>query len=145
MSSPEPQHAVGIKLDGASAYTIDADQNRALCRSAGVEPDPFGKAHPIYFYIATQVGMRLTIEELCRICDFDIVNGPMLGGTRVSFSSALMIGEPYRVEGEISSITRKSSRKLGLMDIVQYELRLMRQNGERAAAVTNTLILPRAG
>ena len=59
-------------------YRITREENLALCDAIGAEPDPSGRAHPIFYYIATQVGMGLTVAELCERCDFDVADGPMI-------------------------------------------------------------------
>lgn len=140
---PPPPDVSGVSLSGDSTLEISAEENAVLCRSTGVEPAADGSAHPIYFYIATQLGMGKTVAGLCAACDFDLADGPMMGGSRVLFSTPIMTGTPYRVEGEIKGLTRKRSRKMGVMDIMEYELRLMSADGATVVAVTSTWALPR--
>ncbi|KGB83317.1 MAG: hypothetical protein CL814_10500 [Confluentimicrobium sp.] len=142
MTIPDLPDVAGYSLDGET-YTIESDENRALCESLGVAPDPEGKAHPIYYYIATQVAMGETVAGLCNVCAFDIEDGPMMGGSNPSFNAPLMVDEPYQVRGQIDSIVRKESRKLGIMDIMTYTLHLDRLNGERMCSATNSWIFPR--
>ena len=54
---PPAPDVAGTSLDGTKVFTISAEENAALCRSTGVEPAADGTAHPIYYYIATQVAM----------------------------------------------------------------------------------------
>ena len=108
-----------------------------------MEPDAGGKAHPVYFYIATQVGMGETVAGLCALCNFDVDDGPMMGTCDVTYFRPLMTGEPYQVRGRILGLTRKRSRKLGIMDLVEYQLHLDLPDGTRACSVTNSWILPR--
>lgn len=138
---PLPEVA-GISLDGQGTYVIAADENAALCRSTGVEPAPDGSAHPIYYFIATQLGMGKSVAELCATFDFDVADGPMIAGSAVRFTGTLKVDTPYRVAGEILGASRKQSRKLGMMDIGDYRLRLF--DGEAPIAeVTNSWIFPR--
>ncbi len=132
----------GISLDGTAPYVISASQNAALCHSTGVEPASDGTAHPIYFFIATQLGMGKSVAEFCAAFDFDVADGPMIAGTAVHFHKPLRVETPYLVRGEILGATRKHSRKLGVMDIVQYRLALV-ADGEVVAEVTNSWVLPR--
>lgn len=132
----------GISLDGSGAYVITADENAALCRSTGIDPAADGTAHPIYYFIATQLGMGKSVAELCAAFDFDVADGPMIAGSSVRFHAALRVDTPYRVEGEITGVTRKQSRKLGTMDIGDYRLRLF-DGGMLAAEVSNSWIFPR--
>ncbi len=145
MDELPPAPAVsGTSLDGTKVFTISADENAALCRSTGVEPAADGTAHPIYYYIATQVAMGKTVAGLCETCEFDVEDGPMMGSSGVRFTSPLMVGESYKVTGEILSLVRKLSRKLGVMDVLTYRLRLHRAAGGDALLETdNVWVLPR--
>ena len=133
----------GISLSGNQPYVIADQDNRALCESIGVLPAGDGSAHPIFFYIATQVGMSKTVAELCSTCEFDVEDGPMMIASRATFFSPLMLNQPYMVSGEILSLKRKHSRKLGLIDVLEYELRLSLVDGTPVLSNTNTWVLPR--
>jgi hypothetical protein len=122
---------------------ISAAENAALCRCLGVEPDTGGEAHPSYYYSATQVGMGLTVAELCARCAFDVEDGPMLASSEAEFHAPLLTETPYRVRGEIVSLTRKASRTLGTMDLLHYRLRLVGPDGTTAVETTNVWVLPR--
>jgi hypothetical protein len=139
---PAPEVA-GTSLDGTDVFTISADENAALCRSTGVEPAADGTAHPISYYIATQVAMGKTVAGVCAACEFDVEEGPMMGSSGVRFSSALLVGESYRVTGEILDLVRKRSRKLGVMDVLTYRLRLHRLDGTQVLETDNIWVLPR--
>lgn len=141
---PAPDVAC-TSLDGNSPYVITAEQNAALCRSTGVEPATDGTAHPIYYYIATQVAMGKTVAGVCATCDFDVEDGPMMGSSGVVFQSQLKVGTPYRVTGEILGLVRKRSRKLGVMDVLDYRLRLHDESGVAVLETTNVWVLPRKG
>lgn len=141
MIAPPPEVA-GTSLDGES-YEITGVANTDLCRSVGVEPAADGSAHPIFFYIATQVAMGMTVAGLCEACDFRLEDGPMLGGCDAEFADRLMVGVPYAVRGEILSLTRKQSAALGVMDLLGYRLSLVAPSGETAMSTVNTWILPR--
>src|SRR3546814_10303287 len=71
--------------DLTDLYVISAEENAALCRSTGVEPASDGTAHPIYYYIATQVAMGKTVAGVCETCEFDVEDGPMMGSSGVVF------------------------------------------------------------
>lgn len=142
MAMPELADVVGHRLDGG-IYVITPEQNRSLCESLGVDPNPDGSAHPVYFYVASQVGMGVTVAGLCALCNFDIEDGPMMGTCDVTFFQPLLTGQPYQVRGTINSLTRKQSRKLGMMDLLEYSLHLDLPDGTRACSVTNSWILPR--
>lgn len=142
MAIPDLPDVAGHSLDG-STYVISAEENKILCHSLGSEPDPDGRAHPVYFYIGTQVGMGETVAGLCAACNFDVEDGPMMGGCDVKYFQPLMTDQVYQVRGNIVGLTRKQSRKLGVMDLLEYNLHLDLPDGTRVCSVTNTWILPR--
>ena len=143
MDPSSPPAVAGLSLSGSEPYAISETENRELCASIGVAPASDGSAHPIFFYIATQVGMGKTVAGLCEACEFDVADGPMMGASRVRFSTPLMVNQPYMVEGEILSLTRKQSRKMGVMDVLEFELRLRIAGQAPAVANVNTWMLPR--
>lgn len=147
MTLPSPPDVAGISLTGDSVYIITSEENRALCKSINIEAATDGSAHPSYYFIATQLGMGKTVAGFCEACDFDINDGPMLASSDVQYHQSLMCDQEYKVEGEITSIQRKESRKLGIMDMVSYQLRLIHANGpqqgEATLTTTNVWILPR--
>ena len=144
MELPSPPDVAGTSLSGSEPYMITADENRALCASLGVTPAADGSAHPIYYYVATQVAMGSTVAGLCEICEFDVEVGPMMAGSSVDFSSPILTDHPYLVEGEIISIVRKKSRKLGVMDLMEYQLRLVDPDNKTIVlSTTNSWVLPR--
>jgi hypothetical protein len=137
----DPPDVAGYCLSGKT-YTITAAENARLCATIGVAPASDGTAHPIYFYIATQVGMGETVAGLCAVCNFDVHDGPLLGGCSVEFDEPLLVDTQYVVTGEIVSLQRKASRKLGIIDLLEFRLELSR-DGRRVLAATNQWILPR--
>jgi hypothetical protein len=143
VSLGSPPDVAGLSLDGATAITISAEENRMLCESMGLAPAPDGQAHPSYYYTATQIGMGLTVRELCERCGFDVENAPMMATSEARYLAPLMTETPYRVRGSIQSLTRKRSRKLGLMDLLDYRLNLIDGNGETVLETFNVWVLPR--
>lgn len=140
---PPPPDVAGTSLTGTGTITIAAADDAALCRSTGAEPADDGTAHPIWFFVATQVGMGKTVAGLCEACAFDVADGPMMTGSRVAFAAPIRVDTPYRVEGEIKGLVRKRSRTLGVMDIMEYELRLVGADDRPVLVTTNSWALPR--
>jgi len=140
---PPPPDVAGTSLTGTGTITIAAADDAALCRSTGAEPAGDGTAHPIWFFVATQVGMGKTVAGLCEACAFDVADGPMMTGSRVAFAAPIRVDTPYRVEGEIKGLVRKRSRTLGVMDIMEYELRLVGADDRPVLVTTNSWALPR--
>ena len=140
---PPAPNVAGTKLDGTKIFEIPPEENSALCLSTGIEASSDGRAHPIYYYIATQVAMGQTVAGLCAVCEFDVDDGPMMGSSSVRFEGTLRTSVPYRVTGEILSLVRKRSRKLGVMDVLTYRLGLHEVDGEKVLETDNVWVLPR--
>jgi hypothetical protein len=140
--TPLPEVA-GMSLDGTAPYVISDVENRQLCETMGIAPDPGGAAHPIYYYIATQVGMSLTVAGLCAACAFDVNDGPMLANSKVAFLTPMRTLTPYFVKGAIVGLTRKPSKRLGVMDLLDYRLSLVTETGEVVLESAHLWVLPR--
>lgn len=143
MNFPAPPEVAGYSLAGHEPYVISVEENRELCRTLGVKPAEDGTAHPIYYFIATQVGMGVSVAGLCAACEFDVDDGPMMGASRTEFSRPLLTGQAYQVNGEILSLVRKPSRTFGVMDVLDYQLDLRLADGTPVLVTTNTWVLPR--
>jgi hypothetical protein len=140
---PPAPDAAGVSLDGTKVFTITAEENAKLCASTGTTPATDGTAHPIYYYIATQVAMGKTVAGVCEACEFNVEDGPMMGSSGVRFIRPLRIDESYKVTGKILSLVRKRSRKLGVMDVLTYRLRLHTLDGTQVLETDNVWVLPR--
>lgn len=125
-------------------YTITSEDNNSLCAAVGATPDRSGNAHPIFYYIAGQCGMGLSVAEMLSLCDFDVANGPMLTRSEVHFDRDLRVGENFEVSGEILSLVRKPSRTFGAVDQLSFRLDLIDATGNRALSAIHHWILPRS-
>lgn len=134
----------GTSLPGGD-YLLSAAENARLCAALGTTADPDGRAHPLFYYIATQVGMGISVAELLRLCDFDVADGPLMSGSDVVMADDLRVDERYRIEGEIVSLDRKPSRTFGAIDRLRFRLRLRDTAGQIVADCTNEWVLPRRG
>jgi hypothetical protein len=132
----------GHRFPGGT-YRISREENAALCAAVGVDTARDGRAHPIFYYIATQVGMGMTVAELLAACDFDIADGPMMTGSEVIFTDELRTETDYRVDGLIQSLTPKPSRTFGTAEILRFRLTLASPDGTAVLECVNEWILPR--
>lgn len=124
-------------------YRISREENEAMCVAVAATPDPDGRAHPIFYYVATQVGMGMTVADLLALCEFDVADGPMMTGSKASFAEDLWVETDYRVEGEIVSLTRKPSRTFGFADTLRFRLSLSPAGKSPTVECVNEWILPR--
>lgn len=145
MTTPSlPPDVAGLRLDGPTPFRITPEENAAICGTCGIPPTPDGTAHPVFYFIASQVGMGLSVKALCDACDFDVDDGPMMVGSDVDFEGVLRVGQDYRVTGEIVSLKRRESRKLGVVDTLTYRLALHEGDArEPVVSLTNSWVLPR--
>jgi hypothetical protein len=142
MSIPELAHLAGTSLPEGK-FTIAAVEDEQLRELLGAGPSRSGVAHPLWAYIATQRGIGISVADLCRIAQFDIADGPMLGSTELEYSSTMRVGTPYRVDGEVLGVERKHGRS-GTFDVMRYRERLL-SGDDLIASATSTFILPRRG
>lgn len=124
-------------------YRITAARNAELCAAVGTQPSADGRAHPIFYYVATQVGMGMAVAELLAICDFDIADGPMMTRSSATFAGDLKVDVDYSITGEIVSLTRKPSRTFGYADLLRFRLTATDPSGCTTAECVNEWILPR--
>jgi len=124
-------------------YRIEDAQNRAFCEAVGATADPQGLAHPLYYYIATQAAMGVSVDELLAMCEFDVNDGPMMVGSDASFTRELKVGIDYAVSGEIVSLVRKPSRAFGTADTLTFRLTLTDPQDGECVVATSSWILPR--
>jgi hypothetical protein len=125
------------------SYTIDPEQNAAVCRLLGATPAADGTAHPVYAYVATRVGCGLGVEEILAAADARAEDGPMVGSLELDFHVPLRVGTTYAVDGEFTSIERKHGRRAGVFDLLRFELRLTAPDGTPAVTATQSWVLPR--
>jgi hypothetical protein len=130
------------RLPGGS-YRITREENATLCEALGSAPAGDDRAHPIFYYVATQAAMGVTVEGLCQMCDFKIADGPMMAQSTVSFDRDLLVERDYAVHGAIISLERKNSRTFGALDLLTYELRVSETDGASVARCVNQWVLPR--
>jgi hypothetical protein len=142
MSIPELEHLAGTSLPEGT-FTISDLEDEQLREVLHAPPSQSGVAHELWAYIATQRGIGISVADLCRIAQFDIADGPMLGSTELEYSSAMRIGTRYRVEGEVLGVERKHGRS-GTFDVMRYRERLL-SGDDLIASATSTFILPRRG
>ncbi len=137
-----PTIVLPYKLPGGRVC-ITREENARVCKAIYAEEFADGRAHPIYYYIATQRGMGVSVEELLGLCDFDVADGPLMISTRVRFHRQILTEQAYEVSGQIVSLKRKSSRTFGKMDLLEFALRLSLPEDETVIECVNSWALPR--
>lgn len=103
---------------------------------------PDDLAHPLFVYLATD-GMGVTWDELFALCGATAEDGPMFGEHETELFAPLAVGATYVVSGEIVSARRKSGRRAGVFDIIEYRLTLSADDGTVVATTANSIVFPR--
>jgi hypothetical protein len=132
-------------LDGTQlpegSFVISPDDDRQVAKILGAENDETG-AHPLWAFIATQRGIGVSVAELCALADFDVADGPLLGGWHAVYHGKIVTGQHYRVTGEIVDIVRKQG-KSGTFDVMKFVERLIGDDDVTVVETTTTFVLPR--
>ena len=124
-------------------YTI-TDWEHWLCTDAIASPPlPDQVAHPMYAYYTAIIGMHPSLDEIFHYAHSSADAGVMFGEAGLEFHKPLSIGSTYRVEGGFTKVVRKESSRLGVMDLVTFELELYDEIGDLAATSSNTFVYPR--
>ena len=140
---PAPAVA-GVPFPGGT-YTIEPDENATVCRLLGADPAADGSAHPIYGYIATRVGCGYGVEEILAVAEATTADGPMVGSLELDYRTPLRVGVSYEVAGEFTGAERKEGRRIGVFDLLEFELRLNAPDGTLALVCSQSWVLPRRG
>ncbi|WP_342363940.1 hypothetical protein [Terrarubrum flagellatum] len=138
----EMEKLIGKVLPGGAARILPYEDwlmSDAVC----AVPAANG-AHPIWAYLAPMAGLGLTWGEFFAFAGAQADDGPMLGEIDIEIREPLQTDVPYRAEGEIIDVKRKSGRALGVFDLLTFRVDLLL--GERRVATsTQSIIFPRRG
>jgi hypothetical protein len=114
-----------------------------LTDDAVVAPRSDEFAHPVFVFIAATGAMGISWDALFAWFGATAADGPMFGQCRLSVAQPLRVGATYAVSGGIVSCIRKNGRRIGVFDLVEYELKLSDRADTLAATCTNSIVFPR--
>jgi hypothetical protein len=147
VTEEELEALVGTKFPGGS-FTPESYFNWLTC-DAVLAPELINadSAHPLMVYLATQAGIGLSLIELFDLFLGKSEDGPMLGEWGMTVHGPVHVGTKYDVSGMVVAVHRKTGKKTGVFDIIQFELQLRESaDPDRLVAVTNSsFIFPRRG
>ena len=136
------QELIGLTFPPGE-FTV-TDWEHFLCADAILSPPlPGDAAHPMYAYYAAIRGMHPTLAEIFAYCHSSAGAGVMFGEAALEFHAPMRVGTTYRVEGGFTKVERKESSRLGVMDLITFELALLDDKGTRVATSSNTFVYPR--
>jgi hypothetical protein len=129
----------GKRLPGAKFVITPRDCAviAELSRWPDIEPSP------IFGFVAALRSLGVTLDEMCRLCDFELAAGPMLGECTLRIEKSLQLDRPYRTEVLIHGIERKQSALRGTIDVLRFSVALCCSSAGRVAEVDLTWLLPR--
>jgi len=99
--------------------------------------------HPVFACVAALRGLGITIDELCRLCDYELARGPMLGECQLELRRPLRTEIDYTTSVVIDDLVRSTSRALGVLDRLQFTVALRDTSPGDAALVKLTWLFPR--
>ncbi|MGW4339973.1 hypothetical protein ACWEK5_45440 [Rhodococcus koreensis] len=132
---------VGRKTPGGE-FSIAKHENW-LAHDALYSP-PREVPHPIVAFIGAQRGMGLSVEELFKLLESDIEDGPVLAQTTLELTRRLEVDVTYEVSGEVLDVKHKHGKAMGHFDLVtcRFELR-HHDEDDVVATVTNVYAIGR--
>lgn len=140
MSSYE--HRVGYQLPGGQ-YRVLAHE-RWLANDAMCAPQTDDDLlHPMFLYFAAIRGMGCTLAEFFALFDATADDGPMLGETEISQTDPMRVDEQYDVRGHVSAVQRKTSKRVGSMDLVTAHFDIVGPDGKLCGSVSSVFVFPR--
>ena len=136
----------GLEFPGGEFF-IDKKSNLLVNNStgnklSGENINRIIQAHPIYFMIITLRGSGASIQDIFDLLNYDTKNGPMLGQCNMTFNTQLKVDCKYFVKGQINSLIKKNSKKLGEIKILDFSLTLLDVDSKNVGNVNYVWILP---
>ncbi|MFM7066485.1 MAG: hypothetical protein ACKO0U_06615 [Gammaproteobacteria bacterium] len=98
---------------------------------------------PVFALVAALRGLGITLDEMCRLCEFELSAGPMLGECTLRVDEDLRVGMKYFTDVLIHGIERKQSVSRGFIDCFRFSVALRLPGSRRVAEVELTWLLPR--
>jgi hypothetical protein len=123
VTEQELQALVGYRFPGGTV-TIAHWENVLLSDVMGVPPLPDGLVHPAALFHVSVAGAGLGIGEIFELFRAESDEAVRGGEFHWVFHDQLREGTPYDAAGEVVSVERKVSRKLGPMDAVTFRFEL---------------------
>lgn len=133
---------VGFRFPSGS-LSVEGYENWLACDSLASAQLPNDVLHPGWILIGGFRGMGISLAELFALVGASEDDGVMFGETTIEQTMRLRVGRSYPVEGEILDVVRRTGSRLGLFDLVTFQVRVLDDEGNLAASSTNTFVVPR--
>jgi hypothetical protein len=144
VSAADFSHVIGHRFPGGTT-TVPGWMNDLWGDAILASDDPAPYVHPVLAYYAAVQGSGVTFQDVFDVMDASSDSGIMVGEQQLEFNAPLLVDAEYRVEGEITSVARKTGRRAGTFDIASFELRLIDPASDALVATSTTsFVFPRA-
>jgi len=134
---------VGVRFPGGDVHIdkwwVD------LVLDSMLAPVDGGATHPVFVFLVATSAMGWRWDELFAVFGAQESDGPMAGETETVVHHSLQVDQTYTVRGEIVSTARKTGKRTGVFDIVEYRLDILDVPGLLCASTTNSIVFPRRG
>ncbi len=125
------------------SFALDAAIDDRLRLNSGATPRSGSAAHPIFGFVAALGGSGLSVAEILDRCGHSIDDGPVLAACEIDWDRTLQVGSVYQVDGEVSAMRRKPSRRFGAADHLHLCFTVLHED-ETFARVRLHMIIPAA-
>lgn len=98
--------------------------------------------HLVWILIGALRDMGVTYRELFDLAEVSLDDGSLYGGVRIESRAPLFEDVDYEIEAQILDLERKSGARLGVFDLLTFEVRV-RLADEVLASAVSTFILGR--
>lgn len=105
---------------------------------------PEGLVHPAVCFNGPLAGMGLSYAEFFEVCHAESDDAIRAGEYTFEIHSPVREDVDYRVEGEIIDVVRKRGGRIGLFDLVTFQLRMVQPDGAVAVTATNSWVFLRS-
>ena len=141
LSEEDLNDKVGYQLPGGE-YLLEPYKNWLTNDAVGAPNESAELAHPMFCYYGALASMGLSLEEFFAVFDASSDDGVMFGEAEIDIRRPLNPGSTYTVAGQVTGAIRKNSRKLGVFDLVDFEL-VLHEGDELVGVSRNSFIFPR--
>jgi acyl dehydratase len=138
--APAPEDLAGLRLPGG---TCRVEGYESLLMHDAVRAPRSPRPHPIWAFLAPQRGMGLTLGALFELLGCPLDTGPLLGRFGAQLAGRLALDVDHEVRGGITTVRRRRSRVLGVVDEVEIVLDLVRGDGAPVLTASYGFLLPR--
>ena len=87
--------------------------------------------------------MHPSLDEIFAYAHSSADAGVMFGEASLEFHAPMQVGATYTVTGGFTAVDRKESSRLGIMDLITFELQMHDGDGNHVATSSNTFVYPR--